>query len=988
MLSNQWEDLNKAILYLTESILFSPLSWLEHGPRILQALFLIALALVKRSRVYRQPGQPGDAIHAAIYLRHLRGQPHQAFGIERHKVTGLLVDALAIQAERGARNVVQNIEEMTGLCRELFAFDMSNANTIRSFFLFFTTLLSNIDLLVPDQTMEEVIECLRAAKGQQLFRDESRGILAYCLITRYCITLVNDDYEEATSIMDELITSSSPGDIFVAQVQQLVAGLAIWRANHHGNPEYSEVSAYRARSFLDSSPQNQLPCLQGLANHFLDGTTMRRFRYFGSIDGGFDASSKNPPLYEPLPSSYTDSFPKVGQLQEQLEILNGLLDGIRNNEYITDIEEAIEIGRTMLPQSATREGPTSWLFMSFGEVLFQAFRCTTKIEYINEAISAYRQGLAIPLPPLLRYRLHQALSLSLVVRYKCFPGHQMQDLEEALEILSQCVNSEHGSLPHRCWFACQWASIARHIRHPSISKAYESAVSLIQDTLLFAPTLQQQHATLATTDHYHEMSLDYASYQVDLHQLKEAIVTLETGRALLWSEMRHFHTSTDQLLQADPQLGQKFAAVNRDLEELTKSIPPSHRLNMEDGVVDDLKAADSFGRLLMKQRRLLKERNNLISQIQALPGFENFLASPSFDALRSAASSGPVIIINHSEWRSDILILLHNTSPILIPTPDYFYSRTTALKDKLLDSRHKYGLDSNHYDKTLASVLSDLYHLVGKPVIDGLRQLEVPEQSRIWWCPTSVFCSLPLHAMGPILSDDGEKRYFLDLYICSYTPTLSALIQSRNRDFAGARSYDRPSLLLVAQPGPSLPTVLKEIQVVQALDAKVTSLISEAATSATVISAFHRHQFVHFACHGTLEAGKPFEARFELFGGERLTLLEIVRSHIPTAEFAFLSACHTAEITQGSSVDEGLHLTAAVQYCGFRSVVGTMWAMADADGEGLANQFYKNMFWRRRNGERVRYERSAKALRDAVKKLRRKRGITLERWVNFVHYGA
>ncbi|KAF8266583.1 hypothetical protein EI94DRAFT_1584812, partial [Lactarius quietus] len=87
--------------------------------------------------------------------------------------------------------------------------------------------------------------------------------------------------------------------------------------------------------------------------------------------------------------------------------------------------------------------------------------------------------------------------------------------------------------------------------------------------------------------------------------------------------------------------------------------------------------------------------------------------------------------------------------------------------------------------------------------------------------------------------------------------------------------------------------------------------------------------FVHFACHGTLEEGKPFEAGFKLHRGERLKLLEIVRSGLPTAEFAFLSACHTAEITKGSLADEGLHLAAAVQYCGFWSVIGTMWAMVD-----------------------------------------------------------
>jgi hypothetical protein len=277
------------------------------------------------------------------------------------------------------------------------------------------------------------------------------------------------------------------------------------------------------------------------------------------------------------------------------------------------------------------------------------------------------------------------------------------------------------------------------------------------------------------------MPLDYASYQVDLGQLEQAIETLERGRALLWSEMRHLRTSIDQLFEADPQLGDKFAAVNRELEELTKSIPPSHKLSMDDDVADDLRAGDQFGRLLLRQRGLLKERDKLISQIRALPGFDRFLTSPSFDTLRSAASSGPVIIINHSKWRSDISFFF-TTRPPPSFRPLTISTTVRRIKGQVIGSRAKDGLDSSKYDQTLASVLAELYELIGKPVIDRLRQLQVPDHSRIWWCPTSVFCSLPLHAMGPIPSDDGELRYFLDLYICSYTPSLSALIQSRSRD--------------------------------------------------------------------------------------------------------------------------------------------------------------------------------------------------------------
>lgn len=60
-----------------------------------------------------------------------------------------------------------------------------------------------------------------------------------------------------------------------------------------------------------------------------------------------------------------------------------------------------------------------------------------------------------------------------------------------------------------------------------------------------------------------------------------------------------------------------------------------------------------------------------------------------------------------------------------------------------------------------------------------------------------VFCSLPLHAMGPIPPDTGSLRYFLDLYIPSYTPSLSALIESRK---PSPHAISKPSILLVAQP--------------------------------------------------------------------------------------------------------------------------------------------------------------------------------------------
>ncbi|KAI9460731.1 CHAT domain-containing protein [Russula earlei] len=554
-----------------------------------------------------------------------------------------------------------------------------------------------------------------------------------------------------------------------------------------------------------------------------------------------------------------------------------------------------------------------------------------------------------------------------------------EDLDEMMQLFHVAVNNKQVKTPDRFDMSCRWAQLARCFGRPCTSTAYDCAISLMRDTLTFTPTLYTQHSQLAAVPNDHRvLPLDYASHLAQTGRFDQAIEILEQGRALLWSEMRGLRTSMDQLRAAHSQLADKLAVVNRDLEELTLT---DSNTNGDGG--DGLEGMDHIGLLLLKQRKLLYDRSKLISQVRSLPGFESFLKAPSFDTLISAASRGPVIVINHSEWRSDTFILLHNAPPSVIPTSDDFYDSATKLRDRLTICRIEHGIDSKQYERVLCSVLGGLSDLVGRPVIENLQSLNVPEQSRVWWCPTSVFCSLPLHAMGPIPSGDGTKRYFFDIYIPSYTPSLSALIQSRKH---GEQSFAKPSILLVAQPDQSLLSAIPEISAIKRLDTKVTALVSNKATPSGVLESLQDHQFSHFACHGKLEDGKPFEASFQLHNGKRLTLLDLIRSQLPSAEFAFLSACHTAELTEGSIADEALHLTAAMQHCGFRSVVGTMWGMADDDGPELVKYFYKSMFSRKQEGIPY-YERSARALRDAVRRLRKNR-VPLERWVNFVHYGA
>ncbi|KAF8263680.1 CHAT domain-containing protein [Lactarius quietus] len=696
-------------------------------------------------------------------------------------------------------------------------------------------------------------------------------------------------------------------------------------------------------------------------------------------------------------SQEPDLWLQIEEKERHLRELGAIHTALRNGEE-GDVEAAVERCRKLLPlqRSSDQYGDHQLSFLianEFAGNLFDAQQWTKRSDYLDEAIDAYRDLLKLSAPTkAFCFHAEHMLYQSLAIRYVSY--HIWEDFQEMMRLSCKLANDGSGEVFNRFKVSCFWAFAARVDMDPSISVAYETAVLLLQETLFFSPTLHTQHLRLAHAFRDVErLPSDYASYQIERGQFKQAIEVLERGRALLWSEMRGFRISTDQLSAADPALADEFEKINQSLASVTMTVAQSddHSDDRETG-----RREQSIGRLVPTQRRLLEERNSLISHIQSLPGLENFLKSPSFDVLNAAAAHGPVIVTILSTFHSFILILLNDSPPSVIFTPSDFHKRVDRLKEELLSVRKDKGLDSEEYNLTLAHVLTELYDLVGKPVTKRLRLLGIPEKSRIWWCPTGTFCSLPLHAMGPIPSgDDDHKVYFMDLYITSYTPTLSALIESRRPRSLPAtfdnsplpETSDKPSLLLVAQPD-TLPGASKEIENIQATKIPVTLLSSAKATPKTVVERLRNHNLAHFVCHGLLEPGKPFDASFDLHEGG-LTLLEIVRSQLPTAEFAFLSACHTAELTEHSVADEGLHLAAAMQYCGFRSVVGTLWAMADTDGADLSKHFYKSVFSDKAGqNEMPYYERSAKALQSAVKKLREKRGVTLERWVNFVHYGA
>ena len=1030
--SHQKEDLDKSILHWTTAILlFRPTQAKQVTVlNAIQTLFHLAFALLDCSEDFGE--QPDDTKYAMNCLWYIRRFPLDALNVPRTVVTTLLTRALRSQVRLGPGNQTQDIKKIVVLCNELISSNKSEAfeDTAISAFIYLDQAVSHVNHGFPTEILDEVIDCLRNAVKEcpPAPASESHRImyaLAEALGTRFLRAHVIEDFEEATIVLERMLEPGACPDSFRDLPSSLAMTLAHHRSIFFQEPEYSELVISRLRT--ESSSPSLDEWLRLLFTPILETEIRIRSKVYGLDENLEEANSyQDSYISQLVTASSSASLAESAQglstwskafrdtysatdIQQNIEHFEHLLSitppgtkryieclGNLKNWYeskfhrtdnILDLEKAIKYSRLSL--DATPVGDqwrVIWL-VSLHNILFLAFQKTSKISYLDESITVCYDILALKtaqqshLPAVLK------LVPSLLTRERLLG--RIEDRHEVIRLISSTINGQYATDPDRFVVSCLWAILARSIGHPTTLTAYKTAMSLMPKFFSFAPTVAVQHTRLVAMGKICQtMPLDYASYQTHLGRCEEAVETLEQGRALLWSEMRGLRTPVCQLIEEDSSLTKRLAEINQELETLTIAATPSGRPEVEAGVHEGKHGTDPFGRLLIKRKKLVEERDTLISQIQSRQGLKGFFGTPSINALRSAASRGPVIIINHCEWRSDIIIIFQNSLPCSIPTAKTFYDDANKLQDELVKGRKaKGGLDSKEYREALCSVLKGLYELVGQPVIKRLRLLGVPEQSRIWWCPTSVFCSFPLHAMGPIPSSEpGKPRYFSDLYIPSYTPSLSALVDSRK---ASPRALGKPSLLLVAQPGLDLPGVDDEIEVIRKLrrQVSVTYLISSDATPTSVIEGLRGSTLAHFACHGTLETGKPFEASFNLHEGERLTLLNIVQSRLPDAEFAFLSCCHAAEITAKSVSDEELHLTAAMQYCGFRSVVGTMWAMADTDGRDLANNFYKSLF----SSEDSRvpyYERSAEALRDATQKLRAKRGISLERWVNFVHYGA
>lgn len=403
----------------------------------------------------------------------------------------------------------------------------------------------------------------------------------------------------------------------------------------------------------------------------------------------------------------------------------------------------------------------------------------------------------------------------------------------------------------------------------------------------------------------------------------------------------------------------------------------------------------SQGRTADQRFALAREWDEVLAEVRALPGFEDFLRPPGLSELLTAAVGGPVVVLNVSRWRSDALIVTTN-GVRAIPLPDLTledahermrrhlaaleaYERSVeaaeAAQTALAGGSGEHALISGAYraareraaastacERELVETCGWLWDAAVAPVVAELHLENADQPPRMWWCPTGPLALLPVHAAG------RDDMWLADLAVSSYTPTVRALLEARRPRPTSARNR-----FLVVSALPGDPATSKLLAGADGHDVVPCDTVEDAR------AALPGSAFVHFDCHADQNLQDPAQGGLRLSDGI-LRVFDLATLPLD-GEYAALAACKTA-VGGTSLLDESITLAAALHYTGFRHVIGTLWSLSDQAAVAVFEQVYRELT----GTGRFVPDGAARALSRATTLLRRA-GARIHTWAPLIHIG-
>lgn len=700
----------------------------------------------------------------------------------------------------------------------------------------------------------------------------------------------------------------------------------------------------------------------------------------------------------------------------RVRLAESLNDRFNRFGNLKDIDEAIELQREAA-KLTPRDSPYSYIcLVELGTSFMHRFQQSRRMEDIDEAINHQREAIQIaPVKSSVSYKSFQGLGDSCSLRFK--QTKVPADLKEAIQSYNSATDSQ--TIPPRSHLQVL-SSLARMAFEAGeldvAFDAYTKAVNVLPivawigldvDAQLRQLSMNLESRTLVcdTVACAIQLAERYPNREQDL--LSKGVALLDQGRSIMWSQASNLQAELKALGDVNPSLAEEVDRYASRLKQasfrdftLEKSTEQYFTLATAPQALNDPQALTQLSTTLELQaqadRRTAEKYSQLVEEVRKLTGFERFLRPLLMDDLRRAATNGPIVIVNVSSFRCDIVVVEHKKELALIPLPDRTAAEAAGLAEEYANQVS--AIESGQGADGLNSILHKTWSMFGQRVVNhfGFKsQLPLP---RIWWCLTGSSTFIPIHACLPN-PGKGRKRSttplgMMDLAISSYTPTLSSLLRAQRSEVSSSLH-----MLAVAQSkdvcgAPGLQSATEEMQILRKFIGSNPSTVVEddAATVDSVAKGLNNCTWAHFACHAVQNANEPTKSALLMHDGP-LTLSRIARSSIlsrivrpslPSAQFAYLSACQSAKGSKDLP-NESIHIAAGLQFAGFRSVVGTMWKIRDEDSAYVAEKFYENIL--RKDSQSLDASDASRALHQAVQQLRKDRQASATRWVPFIHLG-
>ncbi|KAE8312567.1 CHAT domain-containing protein [Aspergillus transmontanensis] len=431
------------------------------------------------------------------------------------------------------------------------------------------------------------------------------------------------------------------------------------------------------------------------------------------------------------------------------------------------------------------------------------------------------------------------------------------------------------------------------------------ALNLLSELCTRLLTLEDQQRVLR---HASGLAAEACSLSLLDDQPQEAVLDLETSRAIILGHLLDNHTDLSVLRQCRPDLARRYELIQRKIiaQPLLKA---HHSPFAKYGVQENISATIPPEQVRETGDVSTREERTRLSEPAPSGSHEEYYDGNIFSIPRNTSSRCDKDLLNWL-WTTCVKPVFH-------------------------------AMESN-----------GIIHFSNAQTSNGASYKHRPPH--IWWIGSGSATFLPFHAAASSSGNDGT----LNRTVPPYTPSIRMLRASRITAAAQNPVPPAPTRVSVVAmpttPGQlDLPGVRAEtdgiIQEIKKGNNRSFLLprVRESPTAEEALKLMRDTDIIHIACHGAADKINPLKSSLlmqrsidtNLRDYQRLVVDKLTVSQIAAslkAKFrrrsytglAFLSACAAAEVSAKSLIDEDLHIASALQAIGFPHVIGSLWSVA------------------------------------------------------------